>query len=109
MSTTKPTASSATANATLVLRRFATRLVGCASLYMHLKGMVYGIYRSKAQPIIDPADDNIIAHPAVRQFTPQQLQTIEHLSSTRPNPRNIIGLIKKDTPTQLVKQRDIWI
>jgi hypothetical protein len=49
----------------------------------------------------------MIAHPAARKLNPQQLQTIKHLTSTRANPRNIIGLIKKDTPTQLVIPRDI--
>jgi hypothetical protein len=56
------------------------------------------------------ADDNMIAHPIARrrQFTEDQIQTIQQLSNTRSTPRHIISLLRKQQPDILIKPKDCY-
>jgi hypothetical protein len=52
----------------------------------------------------------MIGHPIARrrQFTKDQIQTIQHLSDIGSTPRHIIGLVRKQQPKILIKPKDCY-
>jgi hypothetical protein len=55
-----------------------------------------------------PADDNMIAYPIARQFTPQQDEIIRSLSHTNIKPPYIANILRDKTPGQPIIYQDIY-
>jgi hypothetical protein len=92
-------------------RKTSTKRIGCP-FRLYAKKLDTGQWEIQVRDPIHnhDADDNMIGHPIVRrrQFTKDQIQTIQHLSDTGSTPRHIIGLIRKQQPEILIKPKDCY-
>jgi hypothetical protein len=92
-------------------RKTSTKRISCP-FRLYAKKLDTGQWEIQVRDPIHnhEADDNMIGHLIARrrQFSEDQIQTIQHLSDIGSKPRHIISLIRKQQPKILIKPYDCY-